>query len=137
VFAQRCGNKGRSPNGDAVMFNSIEIFVSFSSIWYVCVVVGRRITVWQGSCQVKCARRKSRGAMAEGSATVQMNSVVFLAFSHRGGCGRLVFRSLSRMEVQENLLCNVLRKAKFLSKVWLVKGMMRSLEVLRVARNSS
>ncbi len=44
------------------------------------------------------------------------------------------------MEVQENLLHNVLREAKFLSKnwfCWLMKGMMRSLKVSRMVRNSS
>ncbi len=46
--------QGGSPNGDAVVFDNIELFESFSSIWYVCVVVGRKMTMWQGSCQVKC-----------------------------------------------------------------------------------
>jgi hypothetical protein len=43
------------------------------------------------------------------------------------------------MKVHENPLCNVLREARFLSKGWywwLMRGMMRSLEVSRVARNS-
>jgi hypothetical protein len=44
----------------------IEIFVSFFSIWDVCVVVGRKMNVWQGNCQVKCARWKSHGGVAEG-----------------------------------------------------------------------
>jgi len=60
-----------------VVFDSIETFVSFSSIWYVCVVVGRRMIVWQRSCQVKCARRKSHGATMEGCAIVQISNVVF------------------------------------------------------------
>jgi len=46
----------KSPNGDVVVFDSIEIFVSFSSIWYVYVVVGRRMIMWQESYQVKCAQ---------------------------------------------------------------------------------
>jgi hypothetical protein len=36
-------------------FDSIETFASFSFVWCVCVVVGCKMTVWQGSCQVKCA----------------------------------------------------------------------------------
>ncbi len=47
--------QGGSPNGDVVMFDSIERLVSFSFVWYVCVVVERMMIVWQGSCQVKCA----------------------------------------------------------------------------------
>jgi hypothetical protein len=86
--------QGRSPNGDAVVFDNIETFVSFSSIWYVCVVVGHRMTVWQGSYQVKYARRKFHGATMEGCATVQISSVVF-GFQFRRGCVKLVFRSLS------------------------------------------
>jgi hypothetical protein len=62
--------QGGSSNGDAVVFDSIEIFVSFSSIWYVHVVVGHRTTMWQGSCQVKCDRQKSRDATVEGCAAV-------------------------------------------------------------------
>jgi hypothetical protein len=33
-------------NGDVVVFDNIEIFVSFSSIWDVCVVVGHKMTSW-------------------------------------------------------------------------------------------
>ncbi len=52
----------------------------------------------------------------------------------------MVFRSLSRMKVHENPLPNVLKEAKFLSKGWyrwLMRGMMKSLEVLKATRNSS
>ncbi len=48
---------------------------------------------------------------------MQISSVVF-GFQFQGGCGRLVFRSLSRMEIQENPLHNVRRKVEFLSKGW-------------------
>jgi len=109
--------QGRSPNGDVAVLDSIETFVLFFFVWYVCVVARCRMTMWQGSCQVKCARWKSRGAMAEGFAAVQISSVVF-GFQFQGGCRRLVFRSLSRMKVHENPLCNVLKEAKFLSKGW-------------------
>ncbi len=53
-------------NGDVVVFYGIEIFMSFSSIWDVCVVARRRMIVWQGSRQVKCVWRKSRGGATEG-----------------------------------------------------------------------
>jgi hypothetical protein len=58
----------------------------------------------------------------------------------QGGCSRLVFRSLFRIKIQENSLCNVLREVEILFKGWfwwLIKGMMRSLKVLRTAKNSS
>jgi hypothetical protein len=38
-----------------MVFDSIETFVSFSFVWNVCVVGGHMMTMWQGSCQVKCA----------------------------------------------------------------------------------
>ncbi len=69
--------QGGSSNGDVVVFDSIEIFVSFSSVWYVHVVVGCRTTLWQRSYQVKCVQRKSHGATMEGCAKVYINSVVF------------------------------------------------------------
>jgi hypothetical protein len=48
---------------------------------------------------------------------MQISSVVF-GFQFQGSCKTLVFRSLSRMEVQENPLRNVLKKVEFLSKGW-------------------
>ncbi len=44
------------------------------------------------------------------------------------------------MEVQKNPLHNVFREAELLSKgwfCWLMRGMMRSLDISRVARNFS
>jgi protein involved in temperature-dependent protein secretion len=44
------------------------------------------------------------------------------------------------MEVQENPLRNVLKEAELLSKgwfCWLMKGMMRSLKISKMAKNSS
>ncbi len=38
--------QGRLQNGDASMFGSIEALVSFSSVWYVCVMAGRKMMVW-------------------------------------------------------------------------------------------
>jgi len=94
VCSEWCGDKRGSPNGDAVVFDSIEIFVSFSFFWYVCVVAGRKMIVWQGSYQVKCVRQKSYGATTERCVGVQISSVAF-GFQFKKGCGRLVFKSLS------------------------------------------
>jgi hypothetical protein len=58
--------QGRALNGDAVVFYGVEIFMSFSSIWDVCVVVECRMIVWQGSYQVKCIRRKSCSGTTKG-----------------------------------------------------------------------
>ncbi len=69
--------QGGSPNGDVVVFDSIETFVSFSFVWYVCNAIGRKMTMWQGSCQVKCPQRKSSGATTQGCVAVQISSVVF------------------------------------------------------------
>jgi hypothetical protein len=44
----------------------------------VCVAIGHKMTVWQGSCQVRCARQKSRGAVTKGCATVKISSVVLV-----------------------------------------------------------
>jgi hypothetical protein len=62
--------QGGSLNGDVVVFDSIEIFVSFFCVWYVHIFVGHRTTVWQGSYQVKCAQQKSHGATLERCAAV-------------------------------------------------------------------
>jgi len=59
------------------MFGSIETLVLFSSVWYVCVVAGCKMMVWPGSCQVRCARRRSLGTMAEGFAIENISSVDF------------------------------------------------------------
>jgi hypothetical protein len=69
--------QGKSPNGNVVVFDSIETFVSFSFVWYVCVIVGRKMTVWQGCCQMKCVWWKSHGATTEGCVVVQISSVDF------------------------------------------------------------
>jgi hypothetical protein len=69
--------QGKLQNGDAPMFGSIEALVSFSSVWYVCVIVWRRMMVWQRSCQVRCTQRKSRGAVVEGFATKKISSADF------------------------------------------------------------
>jgi len=49
-----------------VVFYGVGIFVSFSSIWDVRVVVRRKMTMWQGNCQVKCGWRKSHDGAAKG-----------------------------------------------------------------------
>jgi hypothetical protein len=42
--------QGRLQNGDASVFVSIEALVLFSFVWYVCVIVGCKMMVWEGSC---------------------------------------------------------------------------------------
>jgi hypothetical protein len=61
VYTQQRGDKERALNGDVVVFYGIEIFVLFSSIWDVCVVARHKMTMWQGSYQMKCAQWKSCG----------------------------------------------------------------------------
>jgi hypothetical protein len=48
--------QGRLQNGDASVFGSIKTLGSVSFLWYVCVIVGCMMMVWQGSYQVRCAR---------------------------------------------------------------------------------
>jgi len=48
--------QGRSSNGDVMVFDNIETFVSFSSVWDVCVAIGRRMIVWQGNYQMNSAK---------------------------------------------------------------------------------
>jgi hypothetical protein len=73
-----------------VVCDSIETFVSFSFVWNVCVAVGCMMTMWQGSCQVKCAWQKTRGAMAEGCATMHISNVVF-GFQFQGRLWKISF----------------------------------------------
>ncbi len=84
----------------------------------VSIVVGRMMIVWQGSYQVKCVRRKCRGAMVKGCEVVHISSVVFFGFQFLGRLWKIAFKSLYRMEVQETSLRNVLKEVKFLSKGW-------------------
>ncbi len=110
--------QGITLNGDAVVFYGIEIFMSFSSIWDVCVAVGHMMIVWQGRCQVKCVWRKSRGGAVEGWATNQISNVFLLFHGEESrGFSRSGIRLLSPIEVQENLVHNVLKKAKIQFKV--------------------
>ncbi len=122
-------------------FMALKYLCRFFSIKDVCVAIGCRMTVWQGSCQVKCVQRKSCGGMTEGWVIVQISSVVLvfrLVWSRN--CSRFVIRPLSSTEIQENLLHNVLGEVEILSEGWfwwLIRGRMRSLEVLRATINSS
>jgi len=79
-----------------MVFDSIETFVLFSFVWYVCVVVGHRMTVWQRSYQVKCARRKSHDATMERCVTMQISSVDFFDFQFSGRLWKIGFRSMSQ-----------------------------------------
>jgi len=38
--------QGRLQNGDVSVFGGIEALVSFSYVWYVCVMAGRKMMVW-------------------------------------------------------------------------------------------
>jgi hypothetical protein len=64
-----------------VVFDNIETFVSFSFVWCVCVVVGRRMIKWQRSCQGRCVWQKSHRAMAKGCVAVKISNVVLVFWS--------------------------------------------------------
>jgi len=78
-------------NEDVPMFGSIETLVSFSSVWYVCVVAGCKMMVWQGSYQVRCGRRKFREVMTEGFAAEKISSACFCFVKKRKKLLNLVF----------------------------------------------
>jgi hypothetical protein len=42
--------QGKTLNGGAVVFYGIEIFMSFSFIWDVCVAIGHKMIVSQRNC---------------------------------------------------------------------------------------
>jgi hypothetical protein len=86
--------QGRLQNGNAPVFGSIEALVLFFFVWYVCVIVGHRMMVWQGSYQGRCIRHRSRGATMEGFVVEKISSASF-CFVSMGSCGSEVFRSLS------------------------------------------
>jgi hypothetical protein len=50
--------------------DNIETLVSFSFVWYVCVAIGHKMSVWQESCQMKCTQRKSHSATTKGCASL-------------------------------------------------------------------
>ncbi len=64
-----------------MVFDSIKTYVSFSYVWCVYVVIGCKMTVWQGSSQMKCAWQKSWRAIANGCATMKINGVVLISWS--------------------------------------------------------
>ncbi len=49
---------------------------------------------------------------------VHISSMVFFGFQFSGRLWKIGFKCLSRMEVQETSLRNVLKEAKFLPKGW-------------------
>jgi hypothetical protein len=66
VYSQQHGDR-KSTDDDGVY--GVEIFMSFSFVWVVYAIVdivGCWMTMWQGSCHVKCSRQKSRGGAAKG-----------------------------------------------------------------------
>jgi hypothetical protein len=87
------------------------------------------MTVWQGSCQVKCRQQKSHGGMAKRWATKHISSMVSVFHGRRMQVfSRSGIRSLSPTMAQENSLRNVLGEAKIQSKGWfwwLIRGMMK------------
>jgi len=66
------------------VFGSIETLLLFSSVWYVCVILGRRMMVWQGSYKVRYTWWKSCGAMAKGFATENISIAGFCFVGTRG-----------------------------------------------------
>jgi hypothetical protein len=59
----------KSTYGDMVVFYGVEIFMSFSFFWDVYAIVdivGCRMTMWQGSSQMKCGQWKSHCVVARG-----------------------------------------------------------------------
>ncbi len=108
--------QGRLQNGDVSVFGSIKTLMSFSSVWYVCVVARHMMMVWQGSCQVRCVRRKSHIVTTKGFVAEKINSAGFCFTRTRGRCWIEVFRYLSQGKIRNNLLRNVLKEAECLSK---------------------
>jgi hypothetical protein len=96
-----------------MVFDSIETFVLFFFVWYVCVVVGHRMIVWQRSYQVKCARRKSRDAIVERCATMQISSVDFFGFQFSGRLWKIGFRSMSQWKYKRICCAIYSRKQNF------------------------
>ncbi len=60
-----------------MVLDNIESLALFSYVWYVCIVVGCKMIVWQGSYYVKCVWQKSHNSTTEGCVAVQISKVVF------------------------------------------------------------
>jgi hypothetical protein len=97
------------------MFGSIEALVSFSFVWYACVMARCKMIMWLRALLGRCARQRSHGVTTEGFAVEKISSVGFCFVGRGRSCGSEVFRSLSRRKVRNNLLRNVLKEAKYLS----------------------
>ncbi len=107
--------QGKLQNGDAPVLSNIEALVSFSFVWCVCVIIGRKIMVWPGSCQGKCTRQRSCRIAMEGFVTEKISSAGF-CFVSKGEVVVMRFVDLClEGKYKNNLLCNVLREAKYLS----------------------
>ncbi len=65
-------------NEDALIFGNIEVLVSFSSIWYACVMAGRRMMVWLRALLGRCVRRRSRRTTMKRFAAEKISSAIFL-----------------------------------------------------------
>ncbi len=68
------------------MFSSIETFVSFFSVWYVCVITGCKMMVWQRSYQARCVRWKSHRGATERFAAEKISIAGFCFPRTRGSC---------------------------------------------------
>jgi len=121
-------------------FMPVEILMSFSSIWDVCVVVQHKMIVWQRSCQMKCDQHKSQGGVSKGWTTKQISNVV-LVFHRQESW--VFFRKKGWISISnrgtEVLLRNILMEVKIQSKGWfwwLIRGMMKSLKISKTTRKS-
>jgi len=93
----------RSLNGDVVVFDIIKTYVSFSYVWCVYVAIGCKVTVWQGSYQMKCAWQESCKTTMDGCAVVKISSVV-LIFWNREVVGDGFFRSVLNGSTKESFV---------------------------------
>jgi hypothetical protein len=68
------------------VFGNIEALVLFSFVWYVCVIIGYRMMVWQGSYRVRCTWQRSHGVATKGFVVKKINSASFCFVSMKS-CG--------------------------------------------------
>ncbi len=67
----------RSTNGDVMVLIALKPLCRFL-LFHVCVVARCKMIGWQGDCQLRCAREKSRGAATERCAIVKISNVVLV-----------------------------------------------------------
>ncbi len=81
------------------------------------VYVGCKMMVWSGSCQGRCAWRRSRGAATEGFVAEKIRLQVF-CFGVAEVVGMRFVDLCLEGKYKNNPLCNVFREAEYLSKNW-------------------